>query len=144
MTGIRHAVFGMMLIASFSAFSEGSVVFTEAELGFIQSHGSWPPVFEGDSSNRLSGDPRAIVYGERLFSDLRLSRDGSISCATCHAVENNFVDGRPLGKGLQGGIRNTPGTVNLAFNRWFGWGGGADSLWMQNIRPIVSPRSEST
>jgi cytochrome c peroxidase len=139
MTGIRHAVFGMMLIASFSAFSEGSVVFTEAELGFIQSHGSWPPVFEGDSSNRLSGDPRAIVYGERLFSDLRLSRDGSISCATCHAVENNFVDGRPLGKGLQGGIRNTPGTVNLAFNRWFGWGGGADSLWMQNIRPIVSP-----
>jgi len=136
---IHLLIFNIYLCGAFSAFSEGSVVFTEAELGFIQSHGSWPPVFEGDSSNRLSGDPRAIGYGERLFSDLRLSRDGSISCATCHALENNFVDGLPLGKGFAEGVRNTPGTVNLVFNRWFGWGGDADSLWMQNIRPIVSP-----
>ena len=131
-------MFGVMLIASLSVISEDSVVFTETELGFIQSHGPWPPVFEGDSSNRLSGDPRAIVYGARLFSDLRLSRDGSISCATCHVPENNFVDGLSLGKGIEDGVRNTTTTSNLAFNRWFGWGGDADSLWMQNIRPIVS------
>ncbi len=139
MTGFHRVVLGMMLMVSFTASSEESVVFTETELGFIRSHGPWPPLFEGDSSNRLSGDPRAIVYGEHLFSDLRLSRDGSISCATCHVPENNFVDGLPLGKGFEEGVRNTPGTANLAFHRWFGWGGDADSLWMQNIRPIVSP-----
>jgi cytochrome c peroxidase len=135
---MRLAVFGLILIASFSVYSVDPVTFTEAEFGFIRSHGPWPPVFEGDSSNRLSGDSRAIVYGERLFSEPRLSRDGSISCVSCHVPENNFVDGRPLAKGFEEGIRNTPGTVNLAFHRWFGWSGDADSLWMQNIRPIVS------
>jgi cytochrome c peroxidase len=29
-------------------------------------------------------DPAKAALGERLFHDVRLSRDNSMSCATCH------------------------------------------------------------
>ena len=135
---MRHIVGVILLIASVSIPADDAVVFSQAELSFIRSHGPWPPKIEQDSSNRLSGDSRAIAYGQKLFSELRLSNNGSVSCATCHVPENNFADSRPLAVGLENGIRNTPTVTNLAFHRWFGWGGDSDSLWMQNIRPIIS------
>ena len=36
--------------------------------------------------------------------------------------------------------RNAPGLVNLRFNRWFGWDGAQDSLWAQNLRPLLDAR----
>ncbi|MDB5863407.1 MAG: hypothetical protein JWO70_1213, partial [Betaproteobacteria bacterium] len=36
--------------------------------------------------------------------------------------------------------RNTPTLMNLRASRWYSWDGAADSLWSQNLRPIVDPR----
>src|SRR2546426_9871007 len=36
-----------------------------------------------------------IEQGRRLFFDRRLSRDGSVSCSSCHDPERAFSDGRP-------------------------------------------------
>ena len=36
--------------------------------------------------------------------------------------------------------RNTPPVINLHSQRWYGWGGAADSLWSQSLRPIVNER----
>ncbi len=45
----------------------------------------------GDSfENRL--DPKKVALGERLFNDKRLSKNGNLSCATCHNPDFAFTD----------------------------------------------------
>src|SRR5207247_3128499 len=41
-----------------------------------------------------------IELGRKLYFDPRLSRDGTISCASCHAPEKGFSDGRPNSLGV--------------------------------------------
>jgi cytochrome c peroxidase len=52
--------------------------------------------------------------GERLFFDPILSRDSSISCASCHKPEFAFADNSATSKGVFGrtGTRNTPSAMN--------------------------------
>ncbi|MBI4476587.1 MAG: hypothetical protein HY654_05405 [Acidobacteria bacterium] len=40
--------------------------------------------------------PEKIELGRRLFNDRRLSRDGSIACASCHDPARAFSDGRHI------------------------------------------------
>ena len=49
-----------------------------------------------------------IELGRRMFNDRRLSRDGSIACASCHEPERAFSDGRSIAVGVFGraGHRN--------------------------------------
>ena len=51
-----------------------------------------------------------IELGRRLFFDRRLSRDGSVSCSSCHDPERAFSDGRAIAVGVLGrhGRRNAP------------------------------------
>ena len=114
--------------------------FSEEEIQKILSHGPWPPPLRPDPSNRVSGKPEAIAFGEKLFFEPRLSGTGSVLCATCHAPFRAFTDGKPRGFGLQEVDRNTPTVVNSRFYRWYGWDGAQDSLWSQSIRPLLDPR----
>ncbi|MBV8029904.1 MAG: hypothetical protein JO035_00190 [Betaproteobacteria bacterium] len=116
------------------------VRFTEEEKRSILSHGPWPPKLVPDPSNRVSGNPEAIAFGERLFFEPRLSGTGSVLCATCHVPYRGFHDGRARGFGLEDVDRNTQSVVDARFNRWFGWDGANDSLWAQSIRPLLDPR----
>ena len=117
-----------------------SVNFTELELARILQHGPWPVAPVRDPSNRASGRREAIEFGKALFFESRLSGNGKSSCATCHLPELHFADGKKRGEGFVELDRNTPGLVNVRFNRWFGWDGAADSLWSQSLRPIVDKR----
>jgi cytochrome c peroxidase len=40
--------------------------------------------------------------GAALVINRRLSRDGSIACASCHDPERAFSDGRPIALGVTG------------------------------------------
>jgi len=115
------------------------VLFSADERAAILNHGPWPPPLSLDKSNRLSGNQQAIAWGQALFNDPRLSRNGTISCASCHRPEKDFSDEHPLAIGRETGHRNTPTVINTRFNRWFGWGGAIDTLWGASIRPILSP-----
>lgn len=106
----------------------------------ILAFGPWPPPLVRDPSNRVSGQPAAIAFGATLFHDKRLSRDGSLSCASCHQPARGFSDGLPRAQGLQPGIRNTPGLANVSQQRWFGWDGANDNLWAQSLRPLLDAR----
>jgi hypothetical protein len=77
------------------------VVFSAGEKARILSHGPWPPAPRRDPTNRVSGKPEAIAFGERLFFEPRLSSTGSVLCATCHAPFRAFQDARARGYGLQ-------------------------------------------
>jgi cytochrome c peroxidase len=114
--------------------------FSRQEIAQILQHGPWPPPLKPDASNRISGRPEAIAFGEKLFFEPRLSGSGSVLCATCHAPFRHFQDGRSRAFGLALVERNTPSVVNSRFYRWYGWDGAQDSLWAQSIRPLLEPR----
>ena len=114
--------------------------FTPAELTQVLSLGPWPPLAQRGPSNRVSGPPLAIALGRQLFRDPRMSSVGYIACVTCHQPDRAFTDHKARAHGLADLSRNTPTLANLSQQRWFGWGGGSDSLWMASIAPILDPR----
>jgi cytochrome c peroxidase len=82
-----------------------------------------------------------IELGRRLFFDGRLSRDGSVACATCHDPERAYSDGRDIAVGVFGrkGRRNTPAIVNRGYGRMFFWDGRVATLEEQVVKPIEDP-----
>jgi cytochrome c peroxidase len=84
--------------------------------------------------------PAAQDFGRLLFGDPRLSADGRLACASCHQPTQAFQDGRATAIGRHAGIRNTPGLLDVAQQRWLGWGGTHDSLWSASLAPILDPR----
>ena len=123
-----------------AAAAQGALAFSDAEVRAILSHGPWPMPWTRDASNRVSGNPRAVELGERLFFERRLSVNGEMSCSRCHLPERNWSDGEARARGLALTDRNTPSVANVRYQRWFGWDGANDSLWAQSVRPILDPR----
>jgi cytochrome c peroxidase len=80
--------------------------------------------------------------GERLFFDKRLSADGSVSCATCHAPDRAFSDGKPVSVGVGGlkGTRNAPSLLRVADHSSFFWDGRQSALESQVLEPIYNER----
>ena len=85
--------------------------------------------------------PEKIAIGRQLFFDRRLSRDQSLSCASCHRPNRAFADERAVSVGLFGrvGRRNVPALVNRGYGRLFFWDGRSRSLEDQVMRPIADP-----
>jgi len=79
--------------------------------------------------------------GRRLFYDKRLSRTGTIACASCHHQEHAFADVAPVSKGVDGrtGTRNAAALVNRAWGSSFFWDGRARSLEDLVGQPIENP-----
>ena len=117
-----------------------AVDFTPQEVRAILRHGPWPPAWNPDPSNRVSGKPEAIALGEKLFFEPRLSTKGGVLCATCHVPYRGWQDGRARGMGHVEVDRNTQSLLDVRWNRWFGWDGAGDSLWAQSIRPLLDAR----
>ena len=116
------------------------LAFTPNEIRIILSHGPWVSPVPQDPTNRVSGNREAIELGTRLFFDQRLSGSGTVSCGSCHVPERHWTDNLRRGVGMAEVDRNTPPVANLHAQRWYGWGGAADSLWSQSLRAIVDQR----
>lgn len=81
------------------------------------------------------------ALGEQLFYDPALSRDGTVSCASCHDVDKLAgADGRATARGIgnQLGARNAPTVWNAAFQSRLFWDGRAASLEEQAKGPLVN------
>lgn len=81
-----------------------------------------------------------IELGKMLFFDPRLSKDGTISCNSCHNVMFHGGDGRPVGVGVHGqrGGRGSPTVWNSAFQTVQFWDGRAASLEEQAKGPLIN------
>jgi len=131
--------FNVLLVTAIPAtFAQSKVEFSQQEMRTIASHGPWPGTVPSDPGNELSGLPWAEELGESLFFDASLSANKTISCASCHQPKNGFTDNLPVGIGLEQGVRNTQGLLDVGLQRWFGWDGGADSLWAATVRPLLN------
>ncbi len=82
-----------------------------------------------------------VELGKMLYFDPRLSRDGKISCATCHAPKMAWAEHKPTSEGIGGkfGQRNSPTVLNAAYATSQFWDGRAASLEEQALGPIENP-----
>ena len=83
-----------------------------------------------------------VTLGEKLFHDPILSRNGTISCATCHQPAAAFTDRLPVSAGIDGrpGDRNAMPLFNLAWKQHFFWDGRTATLREQVLQPIADHR----
>lgn len=79
-----------------------------------------------------------VELGKMLFFDPRLSRDGNMSCATCHNPSLGWSDGLATGRGFQSQVlgRASPSIVNTAYNTIHMWDGRKKTLEDQAIGPM--------
>lgn len=128
--------------------------FNKAEWALIREHSPLPapPV---DPTNKYQNVEGAIRLGQKLFFETKYSGEikilatdkngslatsamdakGKVSCASCHAPDQWFIDTRTTPNNVSLGInytgRNAPSLVNLVYYKWYGQGGGLDTLWTQ-------------
>jgi len=86
------------------------------------------------------GTPERVALGRKLYFDPRLSKDGTVACATCHDVNRGFSDRRNTSEGIrdQIGQRNAPTTLNAVFFTSQFWDGRAATLEEQAKLPIIN------
>ena len=89
--------------------------------------------------NELTAD--RIALGRKLYFDTRLSKDGTVACATCHDASRGFTDQRNVSEGIGDhlGRRSSPTTMNAALMQSMFWDGRAASLEEQAKLPILNP-----
>lgn len=109
------------------------------EIAFsIPNH--FPSPHYNSSQNKVTTN--GFLLGRRLFYDVRLSSDNSISCASCHHQAAAFSDaGMALSIGVDHkiGVRNSPGLFNLAWNTSFMWDGGINHIEIMSLAPLTDP-----
>lgn len=90
--------------------------------------------------------PQQIDLGRYLFFDPALSKDGTISCASCHQPDKGFSDGLKTGVGIhQASLKRASPTLwNVAFYKKFFWDSRAVSLEDQMAGPLFSEEEMGT
>jgi cytochrome c peroxidase len=136
-SGARLAGFAAASVLALTLAACNGDAFSESERQTIASLSldALPPL-PADPSNRVADDPLAAAFGATLFFDQRLSRDGNVACATCHLVDRQFQDDRPLGHGVASTRRRTMPLAGVAWSPWQFWDGRKDSLWSQALGPM--------
>ncbi|MFT3794284.1 cytochrome-c peroxidase [Flavobacterium sp.] len=100
----------------------------------------WPKPQYDFTQNPLTEEGFAL--GRELFYDPILSRDNTISCASCHLQASAFTHiDHDLSHGIDGriGTRNSKALMNLAWRKTLMWDGGVNHLDVQPLNPIENP-----
>lgn len=82
-----------------------------------------------------------IALGKKLYFDTRLSKDGNISCNSCHNLETFGVDNLPTSPGdtKELGARNSPTVLHASLHAMQFWDGRAKDVEEQAEGPILNP-----
>jgi len=110
----------------------------------LQKNGSSPRQVERDK----------VVLGRVLFYDKHLSKDGKISCGSCHRQSIGFSDDLPISRGVfnRAGTRNAMALASVAsFSTYYGtdlngisagrffWDNRASTAAAQNRSSMINP-----
>jgi len=102
------------------------------------------PAYFGHRTNLSDDNPltiEGIQLGRRLFYETKLSKNNTVSCASCHQQSRAFTDGRRFSLGHDGTPtkRNSMSLANILWVQNFFWDGRATSLEMQAQTPLTDP-----
>ncbi|GAB3868472.1 cytochrome c peroxidase [Hymenobacter segetis] len=118
----------------------GDVVVPDASVPGTTLPANFPaPVYALDANPPT---PAAFALGRSLFYDARLSRDGSVSCGSCHQQFVAFANAdHRLSHGVDNrlGTRNAPALQNLRWKPDFFWDGGPKNLETLPLAPLTNP-----
>lgn len=129
---------GSILFSSFSAERAANPL--PGDTIIIQTPKGWPrPVYDFKKNPVTKS---GFELGRKLFFDPVLSKDSTISCASCHLQFTNYthVD-HAVSHGIYGkkGTRNTLSIINTAWTKLFMWDGGINNIEVQPLGPIENP-----
>ncbi|MCC5943415.1 MAG: cytochrome-c peroxidase [Bernardetiaceae bacterium] len=105
-----------------------------------------PPAHFPEVAYDLNTNPittEGFLLGKALFFEGDLSRDGTISCGSCHIPTSAFTHhGHDVSHGIDDrlGRRNATPIMNLAWHRSFFWDGGVHHLDLTSLVPIEDER----
>ncbi|MBN8885851.1 MAG: c-type cytochrome [Rudaea sp.] len=82
-----------------------------------------------------------VELGRALFGSAGLSRDGSVSCQSCHHPDHAYADiqARSIGLSNKQGTRNAPSLVDVAQRPLLFWDGRRTRLSEAVLDPLVNP-----
>jgi cytochrome c peroxidase len=104
-------------------------------------------LFKPLPQNMASADypviPQRVALGRMLFFDPRISLDGTVSCARCHAPALYGTDAlaKPIGVKDRPNPRNAPTVLNAALQIAAHWRGDRVNVEDQATRALVGPPS---
>jgi cytochrome c peroxidase len=86
-------------------------------------------------------DAKRVALGSTLFSDPRLSANGTVACSSCHSLAQGGADGKARSVGIFGRVAsvNAPTVFNSGFNFRQFWDGRAETLEDQISGPLLNP-----
>ena len=94
-------------------------------------------LLDSEPGSNLLTDHGATL-GRVIFYDVNLSKNFTLSCASCHQQNIGFSDGQKFSEGFEGQItgRNSMHLVNHRWNRRLFWDLHAQNLEAQVLMPI--------
>lgn len=94
------------------------------------------PAIQFPDGNEFTKERWAL--GKQLFYDTQLSKNNTVSCASCHKQEFAFSDNVSFSAGDNNapGTSNAPTLTNVAYHPYYTRAGGVPTLEMQILVPI--------
>lgn len=129
----------LILIIAFWSGCKPNDTVEELFIGFKTPAGFPAPTYPFQSNAVTKS---GFTLGRKLFYDGKLSRDGSISCGSCHIQSSAFTQhGHRVSHGIDDrlGTRNSPPIQNMAWASNFFWDGGVHNLDMVPFNAITNP-----
>ncbi|MDO7876760.1 cytochrome c peroxidase [Hymenobacter sp. ASUV-10] len=133
-------LFGLLLSLGLTSCHDDADAPTIEPIPGAELPSNFPPAVYGPEQN--PPDRATFELGRSLFYDPQLSRDGKVSCGSCHQQFAAFSQaGHTLSHGVDGrlGTRNSPALQNLRWKPSFMWDGGAHHIENQPIAPLMNP-----
>ena len=120
----RHFI--LFILVTSSGILSRSPAHAENDADFRQE-----PIFP--IPQKVEVDENKVKLGEILFFDSRLSKNNTLSCASCHQLDTGGDDNVAIGISISGGLHiiNTPSIFNAVYNFRQNWNGSAKSLHEQ-------------
>lgn len=141
---VACAAAGATAFAALGALAQGGVAALGDYVAGRYDYGlpDWIPAPLEPKGNPTT--PAKVELGRLLFYDKRLSRDGTMSCASCHEQARAFTDGRATSVGVTGQHtpRNAMSIANVGYVPALTWANPSlTSLESQALVPLlgVSP-----
>ncbi|MBN8695560.1 MAG: c-type cytochrome [Bacteroidetes bacterium] len=145
---LKHTLFSIFCIIFFSCGTDSSKEKTPEEIenerydvSLKEKLGAFSPLPLTAQTELNVSSPAKIRLGHNLYFDKQLSKEGNISCNSCHNLETFGVDNLANSPGDEGknGDRNSPTVLNAALHSTQFWDGRAKNVEEQAGMPILNP-----